>query len=146
MSNEGKLVRGITKTLDGNGGSVANNSIVQADDSGYSIISDGAGYPYAEFVLVGTFATAPTEGSVLSLLARPINVDGTLDTEVPETTRPTMWIGNFVVNNVTTQQAMIIYAKQLPFEADYYIHNNNTSQLLAAGWTLKVTPYTLGTV
>jgi hypothetical protein len=144
MANEARIFLGTQKTLEASGASVANNTIAQANDATYSVVTDGGNYPDAEFVLVATFATAPTEGTVIGLYARPLNVDGTLDTETPETTRPTYYVGAFVVNNVTTNQVMMLRAEDLPIEAEYYLHNNGTGQTISAGWTLKVTPRTIG--
>ena len=142
MSGETIIKLGTPKTLEANGASIANNTLAQADDASYDLVADGAYYPDADFVLTGTFGTAPTEGTVLALYARPLDVDGTADTEVPETTRPTVFIGSFVVNNVTTAQTMTLRAYELPTKADYYVHNNGAGQTLSAGWTLKVTPLT----
>lgn len=146
MSGEMIVVRGTPKTLEANGASIANNALAQADDATYSVATDGGGFPDAEFVLTGSFATAPTEGTVISLYAHPLDVDGTADTEAPEATRPTRFIGNFRVNNVTTSQTMVLdgagFAQDVPALASYYPHNNGTGQTLSAGWTLKVTPRT----
>lgn len=144
MSNEAIVLFGTTKTLEANGASIANNTLALADDASYSISADGASYPDAEFALTATYGTGPTENTVLALYARPLNVDGTADTEVPETTRPTVFIGSFVVNNVTSAQTMWLRAYDLPAVADYYIHNNGTGQTVSAGWVLKVTPRTIG--
>lgn len=143
MSGETIVKFGTVKTLEANGAAIANNALAQADDASYDLVADGAYYPDADFVLTGTFATAPTEGTVLALHARPIDVDGTADTEAPETTRPTVFIGSFVVNNVTAVQTMTLRAYDLPTKADYYVHNNGTGQTLSAGWMLKVTPRTV---
>jgi len=142
MSGERILVKGTAITLEANGASIANNALAQADDATYDIASNGNSYPDGEFVLTGTFATAPTEGAVLALYARPMDVDGTADTEAPETTRPTVYIGSFLVNNVTSAQTIVLRGRDLPFKANYYIHNSGTGQSLSAGWTLKVTPIT----
>ena len=142
MSNEAILTTGTQKTLEANGASIANNALAQADDAGYSVSADGAYFPHARFVISATFGTAPTEGTTLALYARPINIDSTNDSEVPETTRPTRFIGTFAVNNVTTAQYIDLIAFDVPWEADYYVHNNGTGQTLSAGWTLKVTPFT----
>lgn len=144
MANEAIIKTGTQKTLEANGASIANNALAQADDAGYAVVADGGGYPDAEFVLTATFATAPTEGTTLALYARPLNVDGTADTEAPETTRPTYPVGVFVVNNVTAAQTMVLRARDLPLEADYYLHNNGTGQTISAGWVLKVKPMTRG--
>lgn len=142
MANEAILVKGTTKTLESNGASIATNTLAQADDASYDIFTDSPGYRDAKFVLKCAFATAPTEGSVLALYARPLDIDGTDDAEAPETTRPTVFVGSFVVNNVTTSQVMELLAQDVPWKASYYLHNNGTGQAVSAGWTLKVTPFT----
>jgi len=140
MSGEAIRARGITKTLEANGASIANNAIAQADDATYDITADGDDYEDAKFVASFTFGTAPTEGTVLALYARPLDIDGTNDAEVPEAARPTVYIGNFVVNNVTSTQYAELVGYDVPDKADYYLHNNGTGQTVSAGWTLKVTP------
>ena len=143
MSNETIVKLGTPKTLEANGASIANNTLAQADDANYSISADGAYFPDAKFVVAVTFGTAPTEGTTLALYARPLDIDGTNDAEVPETTQPTVFIGTFAVNNVTTAQYIEMFAQDVPWNAAYYIHNNGTGQTVSAGWTLKVTPYTV---
>lgn len=132
--------RGTTKTLEANGGSITNNSVVQADDANYDTVADGEGAPDAEFVASFTFSVAPTEGTILALYARPLDIDSTNDAEVPEAARPTRYIGQFVVNNVTSAQYAICVGRNLPKLAAYYLHNNGTGQTVSAGWTLKATP------
>lgn len=141
MAGELTVVLGTQKTLEASGASIANNAIAQADDASYGVVADGANFPHARFVLGGAFATAPTENTVLALYARPLNIDSTNDADAPETTRPVQFIGSFVVNNVTTTQYLVVDARNVPWEADYYVHNNGTGQTLSSGWTLKVTPY-----
>lgn len=143
MSGETIIKLGTPKTLEANGASIANNTLAQADDASYSVASDGAYYPDAKFVISVTFGTAPTEGTTLALYARPLNIDGTNNAEVPEITRPTVFIGTFSVNNVTTAQYAELIVQDVPWNASYYLHNNGTGQTLSAGWTLKVTPYTV---
>lgn len=140
MAGEMIVVLGTQKTLEANGASIANNALAQADDASYGIVADGSSYPHARFVLAATFATAPTEGSVIALYARPLNIDGTADADAPEATRQVRFVGSFVVNNVTTTQYLEVDAHNVPWEADYHPHNV-TGQTLSAGWTLKVTPY-----
>lgn len=140
MAGETIRVYGTAKTLEANGALIANNTLVQADDANYDIVSDGSSYEDGEFVLGFTYGTAPTEGTVLALLVRPLDIDGTNDAEVPETTRPIRQVGVFVVNNVTTAQYAICVGRDLPKLGAYYIHNVATGQSVSAGWTLKVTP------
>lgn len=142
MSGEVIVVYGSTKMLEASGGQIPNNSIGRADDSAYDIAVDGANFPEGLFVLTGTFGGNPAENTVLALCARPLQLDGTNDAEVPETTRPTRLLGYFTVNNVNTLQVMDLVALDLPRKAEYYIHNAGTGQALMAGWQLRVTPRT----
>lgn len=139
MAGERIIVEGAQATLESSGGAIANNSLVAASVD-YNRATTGGGYPDAEFVVTVTYATAPTEGTILSLMARQLDVDGTADTQVPEATRPTRMIGAFVVDNVTTAQTMVCLARDVPKLATYYLHNNGTGQTISAGWVLKVTP------
>lgn len=141
MANERILIKGTPKTLESNGASIANNALAQADDAGYDIFVDGSSYRDAKFALTITFSVAPTENTVVSLYARPLDIDGTADGEIPEATRPTVYVGAFVVNNVTTAQTIELLAEDVPWKADYYLHNNGTGQTIGAGWVLKVTPF-----
>lgn len=143
MASETIVVTGTPKTLESNGASIANNALAQADDATYDIQTDGGGYPDAKFVIGLTFSVAPTENTTVALYARPLDIDGTADAEVPEASRPTVYIGSAVVNNVTTTQYHEINAQDVPWRADYYPHNAGTGQTIAAGWTLKVIPYTV---
>jgi len=93
-------------------------------------------------VLAAAYASGPTEGTTLALIARLLNIDSTNDAEAPEASRQDRFIGNFTVNNVTSTQYMELVAYNLPREADYYIANNGTGQTVSSGWSLKVTPMT----
>lgn len=141
MSGETIIVLGTPKTLEAGGASTTANGVTQANDASYSIASDGTSFPDAKFVFSGAYASAPTEGAVVALYARPINIDSTNDSETPEATRPGVWIGNFTLNNVTSTQYIELVAYDVPWEAEYYIHNVNAGQTLSSGWTLKVTPF-----
>jgi hypothetical protein len=130
-------------TLESNGASIASGSLAVASVTYYDVVANGSSYPDAEFVLAVTFGTAPTEGATINLYAQPLSISGTSSAEVPETTRPTVPIGSFTVNNVTTTQYIVlngIYAMDVPKKANYYLHNNGTGQAMSAGWTLTVTP------
>lgn len=137
------LAVGTTKTLEANGSSITNGSVVQANDATYDLSADAANWPDAEFVLVCAFATSTSiEGKPVHLYARPLDVQSTSDTEVPEAGRPTHRVGAFIVNGVTSTQYIVLdglYAADLPRKADYYLHNE-TGQTVSAGWALYVTP------
>ncbi|MEY5100521.1 MAG: hypothetical protein RJA36_3240 [Pseudomonadota bacterium] len=136
--------RGTTKTLEANGSSITNNSVVQADDANYDTVSDGEGAPDAEFTASFTFGTGPTENTVLAVYARALDVISTGDAEVPELARPGRYIGAFVVNNVTTlQYGTPFIGRNLPKLASYYLANVGTGQTVSAGWTLYATPIAL---
>lgn len=133
---------GTAKTLEASGASIAAAAVVQANDASYSLSADAANWPDAEFVLTCAFATAPTEGRSINLLARPLNISGTNDAPVPEATRPGHYVGSFIVDNVTATQYLPLQglvAYDLPRAADYYLHNG-TDQTVSASWTLVVTP------
>ena len=148
MANEVTRAFGTTKTLEANGGLIANNAIVAADDANYSTATDGANYPDAQFVASFAFTTAPTEGTTLVLVARLINIDGANSADIPEPTRADRFIGSFIVNNTgtSTVQYAACFGRNLPREATYYLLNNGTLQSVNAGWTLKVTPMTYASV
>ena len=143
-TNDAIVKLGTTKTLEANGDSTANNVITLVEDEGYSISADGANAPDADFVLSVTFGTAPTENSSVALYARELNIDDTADADAPAATYKPRYIGVFIVDNVTTTQHLKLRATDVPSEADYYIFNNATGQTISAGWTLKVTPRTIG--
>lgn len=140
MAGEEIVKVGTQRTLEASGASCATGSLVQADDASYGVVADGSSYPDAEFALTVTYSVAPTEGTLISLYARVLNIDGTADTDAPEAARPGYVLGAFVVNNVTSAQNLVCYAQKVPREFDCYIHNNGTGQTISAGWVLKVTP------
>jgi hypothetical protein len=143
-TNDMVVKLGTTKTLSSSGAAIANNTIVQATDATYSTSADGNDAPDAEFVLACTFGTAPTVNTTLDLYAAEQDIDGTNDAAAPTTTYKPRYIGSFVVNAVTTTQYLKLRSSDVPTVAYYYLHNNGTGQTVNAGWTLKVTPRTVG--
>ena len=144
MANEAIVKLGTTKTLEASGASNANNTMVAADDATYGIVADGASYPDADFVLAVAFATAPTINTTIDLYAQELDIDGTSDAIAPTTTYKTRYIGNFVVAAQTATQYLKVRGYDVPLIASYFLHNNATGQTMSAGWTLKVTPRTIG--
>jgi|SRR5687768_2795245 len=144
MANEAIYTWGTQKTLEASGASVSNATIAQANDSTYSVASDGSNYPDAEFVLKVQFGTVTSiENTAISLFARPLNIDGTNDAPAPTATYMETHVGDFVVygSAAATDQYLWLEAFGVPKEAEYYI-KNSTGQTITAGWTLKVTPRT----
>lgn len=145
MSGEVITVWGTPKVLEpGTAAGITSGALVQATNP-YDVVADGASFPDAEFVLTGTFSTAPTEGATFALYAQPLAIDGTANSQTPEVTRATVFIGTFTVDNVTTSQSMPlngIYAMDVPRKANYFVYNNGAGQMLPSGWKLTVTPRT----
>jgi hypothetical protein len=137
MANEIIRVFGTQKTLGSGGTAFGSGSTIQASTAGYSAETDGAGFPDAEFSLSFTYSSAPTNGSVISLLARLKNIEGTNGAQGPD-----RYIGNFFVSNVITTQYAAAFAYSIPADADYFLYNTQTGQTVSAGWVLKVKPMT----
>lgn len=143
-TNDSIVKRGTTKTLEANGALIGNNAMGAADDAVYDIAVDGGGAPDAEFVLGFTFGTAPTVNTTIDLYAYEQDIDGTTDEQAPTATYKPRYVTSFTVNAVTTVQSVKRFVKDAPTKAFYSPYNNATGQSIAAGWTLKVTPRTLG--
>ena len=144
MANEAIVKLGTPKTLEASGASNANNTMVAADDATYSVSADGSNYPDADFVLAVAFGTAPTVNTTIDLYAQELDIDGTNDAIAPTTTYKRRYIGSFVVAAQTAMQYLKVRGYDVPLVASYYLHNNATGQTMSAGWTLKVTPRTIG--
>lgn len=142
MSGENVEVWGNAKLLETNGQAIPNGSVVLAGTVNYDKAVDGLNYPDAQFILSCAFATAPLEGSLIAVYARTMGLDGALNAQIPEASRPTKRIGYFEVDNVTSAQVMDLIATDVPRIAQYYLHNVNTGQSLGSGWRLMVVPRT----
>jgi len=141
MGNETILKFGAPKLLEGSGAAIANDAVVGASEI-YDVAEDGGCYPDARFAVRFQYGYAPQEGSLLSLYAQPLDVLGG-DSQVPESSRPTAFIGSFVVDNVTSTQYAEMIARDVPWKARYFLHNSHSWQSVLAGWGLEVTPFTL---
>lgn len=141
MANEVKKVYGTQKTLSTSIAAFANNALSAAVGTYNS--TDTLDYPDADFVLAVSFGTAPTEGTTIDLLVRPINVESTNDTVAPQTTYQPHRIGSFYVDNVTTTQYLMCSGYDLPQEGELYLFNNATGQTTNANASLFMRPRTL---
>jgi len=141
MSGETVEVWGTLKSIESNGASISNGSLIQVSGAYDKAGADGNGFPDAQFVLTASFAVAPVENGLVSLYAREYPQDGSgLRIDAPEATRPGRFIGSFVVNDRAGSQIMVLMGIDLPPKADYYLHNVNTGQAISAGWKLTATP------
>ncbi|MCB1909424.1 MAG: hypothetical protein KDH15_18830 [Rhodocyclaceae bacterium] len=139
MANELTLVAGTPKTVVSSGAAVASGAMSAAPAFSYSVAADGGGFPDAEIAFSGSFAAAPTAGKILAVVARELNVDGTLDAPVPTTSYPYRKVATLVVSADTTQ-TLNARAHGMPRECELYLYNVDTGVSVSAGWTMKVTP------
>ena len=138
---------GTLDDLDSTSGTVANNAYsVQGDLASWTNTDDA---PMAAMIGLFTFGTAPTAGTTIDLFCRLLNiVDTTKDTQTPTDDQPVIYMGSYVLDNVTTEQVLSIdialpNAKSSQ-EYEFYIKNNGTGQTLSSGWSLQVMPKTYG--
>lgn len=141
MANEMKKVYGTQKTVSTTIAAIANNALSAA--CGTYTSTDTLDYPDADFVLVVAFGTAPTEGTTIDLLVRPMDVQSTNDTIAPQATYQPHRIGTFVVDNVTSAQYVFCSAFDLPKAGELYLYNNGSGQTTSANASLYMTPRTV---
>lgn len=103
--------------------------------------------PMASMVLSCAFATAPDSGSTVDLYARMMNIDGANDQMEPDADFGHVYLGSFPLNNSTSNQYIAIDIRLPNTQTSQYYQfqiQNNAGQTMSAGWTLKVTPKTIG--
>lgn len=103
--------------------------------------------PMASVVLTCAYATAPTASTSVNLYARLMNIDSTNDQITPDANFGHVYLGSFPLNDTTSTQYIPLdvrlpntYTSQV---YEFYIENN-AGQTMSAGWTLKITPKTIG--
>lgn len=145
MAGETLVVYGTPVVLESNGATVSNNNVGVASIATYSVATDGGGYPDAKFVFGGGFGGVVTDNSTIVLLARPLNISGTNDAEVPQNGALTfkgLILGSFVLRSTASAQYAELIVEDVPAEAEYYVWNNLTGQTLSLGWGLTIIPRT----
>ncbi len=142
-TNDAVVKSGTQKTLEANGASTADAAYTQANDASYVRVTDGSDAPDAKFALSVTFSVAPAAGKHIILFARALNFDGTNDAPVPSANYEASFVASFMVSPVTSLQYVEAVGYDLPADCDLYIRND-AGQTISAGWTLKITPQTLG--
>ena len=136
---------GTQDTVTGTVSAVTDGSFSVAGDVSTWTNDDDA--PSAVFVFVPDYSVAPTAGRYVDLYAKLENSDGTADTDEPTNDLPYWYMGAFPLAANTNNDAIAIRCP-LPNtkssqEYIFYI-KNNAGQSLSTGWTLKVTPFTVG--
>lgn len=143
MANETQRVYGTQVTLEANGSSIANNAIGQADDANVDLSDDSPADSFdGEFALTVNYSSAPTAGTSISLILRPLDIDGTTDAPAPTASYLVELFGSFVPIASTGAQTLRCFATDIPREFAAYIFNNGTGQSIPSGWVLKFTPVT----
>lgn len=137
---------GTLDDLDSSAAAVADDAFSVSGDLASWTNDDDA--PSAAVVGLFTFGTAPDSGSVINLYARPINIaDTTKDSPTPDADFEHVFIGAFPLNNVTSEQVIPIEVRlpnaKAAQEYEFYIENKG-GQTLSSGWSLQITPKTLG--
>ncbi len=138
---------GTLDDLDSASAAVSNNTFSVAGDLAAWTNDDDA--PIATVVGLFTFGTAPTGGATIDLYARLLNIaDTTKDAPVPTTDQPVVYLGAYILDNVTSEQVIAIDVvlpnAKTSQEYEFYIYNNGTGQSLSSGWSLQITPKTYG--
>jgi hypothetical protein len=105
--------------------------------------------PIAEAVLTWQYASGTITGGI-HLYARRMNVNGTADEPQPSLTCRRPYVGTFVLNTAQATTTDTTYAITIPLDnlytsQVYEFYTENTSGVtMTAGWTVKITPKTLG--
>ena len=135
------------------------------DDGGTSAITDGSfsvaadvatwtnddDAPNAVFVLRCQWGTAPTDGSVINLYGRKLNVQSTNDSPIPSANNLDQYIGTFTVDGdvATATDAyhvtnwLVLPNHVTSQQYDFYLENQS-GQTISAGWAMWITPATKG--
>jgi len=134
---------------DGSTSSVTNNSFsVAADITSWTNDDDA---PFAVFVMRCQFGTAPTDGSLINIYGRKMNVQSTNDTPVPTAVNTDQYLGSFVVDGdvgTATNAYLVTSRISLPNHTtsqvyDFYFENK-TRHTISSGWAAWITPCTKG--
>jgi hypothetical protein len=98
-------------------------------------------YPWADFVLTATFASAVGAGALVYLYRRDIDIDGTADAAVPSANLRSILVGKFDIPNTASSGSFPLPNVPLSAKCEFYLENVS-GQNMSAGWTLKATPKT----
>ena len=103
-------------------------------------------WPRCDATLMVSQASSTSSTSMaIPLFRRDINIDGTLDEGIPTSSSQAHFVGNFILNSSASSIVSIMNIVDIPLPAtsdcEFYISNALTN-LISAGWTLKITPKT----
>jgi hypothetical protein len=142
MAGEAQRVYGTQITMQSAGTTVGNNAISAAAATLIDLSDDTPADSFdGEFALTVNYTTGPTPGTSISLILRPLDIDGTTDAPVATATYLNEFFGSFLPRDVTGSQTLRCFATDIPRRFEGYIYNNGTGQSTGA-WTLKFTPVT----
>ena len=106
---------------------------------------------YAAFVLQCQWATAPTDGTVINLYARKMNVQSTNDSPAPSANNLDQFVASFMVDgDVGTATDAFHSSTQVKLPNHYtsqvyeFYIENRSGQTISSGWSLFVTPIAPG--
>ena len=104
--------------------------------------------PTAGIVGLFTFSTAPSASSPMLLLyARPLNIDGGDSADIPSANVQREFLGIFSLAPRTGLQKIPLVASLLALKSaqtfEFYVENQS-GETLDAGWSLQITPTTVG--
>lgn len=103
--------------------------------------------PFANAVLTCAYTTAPTEGDLVHLYRRDINIDGAGDATVPEDGYEHIHVGSFPVKNLGSSTTQYISLPNIPLiegDQEFYIEND-ADQTMDSGYLVKITPMAFNT-
>lgn len=137
-------VFGTQDTLGTSSAAVANDAFSIASDLSTWVNDDDS--PTASVVLLANFAVAPTANTVINLFLRPLAVQSTNDSTVPDANFQDVYVGSFPLNDSTVAQyiSKVISLPNTKTSQNYEFYvENKSGQSLPAGWDIYVTPKTL---
>lgn len=139
MASAARMVFGSEAQLQSAGASVANNTLSAAASTAANLT--GTQYPHAKFALRVNSATNFTAMGPVTLIIRPLQVQGTNDAPAPSTTFPHRSIAVFNLAAQTADQYHEIYAYDLPREFDAYLYNQAGQTI--SSWDLWIIPFSI---
>lgn len=132
----------------GSGTSLAAAAMSPSSDVSTALSSTNLGrYPLADLALfISNTASVNSASNTILVYRRDLNIDGTNDEPVPSTAAPAFrphMVGIVTVPPFTAASTSYHQLTDVPLsdQCEFYIENK-LNTVIAAGWTLKVTPKT----